>query len=166
MNKVYKHVSIHLKSKTEQSRKSDLKNRQKQNNEKMKKLFTTLAFLISFTLFSQYIIEVNYSKLDNTIEDKYEKVGNWNIKIDLQYDKIYLWEEGFEHDRLTFDISESTGPFYQSANGNDESYKYYQFETMTDTNVQRPIRYYVDTNFGFFIIFDEEIKKFLRFYNN
>jgi len=123
LNKVYKHVSIHLKSKTEQSRKSDLKNRQKQNNEKMKKLFTTLAFLISFTLFSQYIIEVNYSKLDNTIEDKYEKVGNWNIKIDLQYDKIYLWEEGFEHDRLTFDISESTGPFYQSANGNDESYK-------------------------------------------
>jgi len=53
----------------------------------MKKLFTTLGFLISFTLFSQSIIEVNYSKLDNTTEDKYEKVGDWNIKIDLQYDK-------------------------------------------------------------------------------
>jgi len=131
----------------------------------MKKLFTTLAFLISFTSFSQSIIEVNYSKYDNTIEDKYEAIVNWNIKIDLQYDKIYVWEEGFEHDRIIFDILEAKGPSYQSANGSDESYKYYSFIAKAEYD-RRIIRYYVDANFGFFIIFDEEIKKFLRFYNN
>lgn len=93
----------------------------------MKKLFATLAFLMGFTSFSQSIIEINYSLYNDTIQDKYEVVVDWSIKIDLQYDKIHVWEEGFEQGKLILVILETKGPLYQSAHDSDDLYKYYQF---------------------------------------
>lgn len=123
---------------------------------------TILILLLSLVSYSQSTILVEYSYYDYTPKEQFEIYQPYSIEIDLQNNKIYVGRKNYE--KVTFDITETNGPLYQSAHNSDDLLKYYQFETKSGGK-RISIRYYVDKKVGLFILLDNEGQKFMRHYN-
>lgn len=123
---------------------------------------TILILLLSMVSYSQSTISVEYSYYDFTPKEQFEIYQPYSIEIDLQNGKIYVRQKDYE--KITFDITETNGPLYQSARNSDDLLKYYQFETISGGK-RISVRYYVDKKMGFFILLDNEGQKFMRHYN-